>query len=199
MNRTIRHLSLVTLTAAAVVVPASAAVAADATGCSGAVVSLTADGAKLDAATAPGAGATADKPLKLDPAGTVTWKGSTTTAITGGTWSVSALGVTLLSGDAANTEKKTSAEGTTDLSTIPVLKVLLTGSEKIPVSGSITGTGGSCTASGYITGTGSVAGAPLFWAGSVLTLLGLLLGVSVLTGTKAVATTAAVTAGGATS
>jgi len=199
MNRTIRHLSLVTLAAAAVLVPASAALAADATGCSGAVVSMTADGSKLDAAAAPGSGATADTPLTLDPAGSVAWKGSTSTAITDGTWSVSALGVTLLSGDAANTEKKTSAAGTTDLSTIPVLKVLLTGSAKIPVSGSITGTGGSCTASGYVTGTGSVTGAPLFWAGSVLTLLGLLLAASVLTGTKAAVAAAAVTAGGAAS
>jgi hypothetical protein len=163
------------------------------------VVPTSADGAKLDAATAPGAGATADKPLKLDPAGSVAWKGSTTTAITGATWSVSALGVTLLSGEAANAEKKTSAEGTTDLSTIPVLKVLLSGSTKIPVSGTFSGTGGSCTASGYISGTGSLTGAPLFWAGSVLALLGLLLGASVLTGTKAVATTAAVTSGGAAS
>ncbi len=199
MNRTIRHLSLVTLAAAAVLVPSAAALAADATGCSGSVVSMTADGAKLDAATAPGAGGTADNPLKLDPGGTVAWTGSSTTAITGGTWSVSALGVTLLSGDAANTEKKTSADGTTDLSTIPALKVLLSGSTKIPVSGTITGTGGSCTASGYVAGTGSLTSAPLFWIGSVLALLGLLLGVSVLTGTKAVATTAAVTSGGAAS
>jgi hypothetical protein len=67
------------------------------------------------------------------------------------------------------------------------------------VSGSVTGTGGSCAASGYISGTGSVTGAPLFWVGSVLALLGLPLGASVLTGTTAVTTAAAATAAGAAS
>jgi hypothetical protein len=130
MNRTIRHLSLATVASAVLLVPTSAARAADPTGCSGAVVSTSADGTTLDAATGPGPGATADHPLRLDPAGTVAWKGSTTTAITAATWSVSALTITLLSGNAANSEKKTSAAGTTDLSTIPALKVLLSGSTK---------------------------------------------------------------------
>jgi hypothetical protein len=44
-----------------------------------------------------------------------------------------------------------------------------------------------------------VTGAPLFWVGSVLALLGLPLGASVLTGTTAVTTAAAATAAGAAS
>jgi hypothetical protein len=185
--------------AAALAVLAPSALAADASGCSGTVVSLAADRHPLGTATAPGAGGTQENPLIVDPAGTIVWTGSTTAVITNGTWSVSALGVTILSGDYANAEKKTSAKGTTDLSTIAPLKILLTGNTKIPVSGTITGTGGGCTASGYVSGTGSPTSSPLFWAGGLLTIIGLLLALWVLMGTKAVAATAATTAGGASS
>jgi hypothetical protein len=199
------NLAQLTVTAAVVLAalaPAASALAADASGCSGTVVSISADRSVLGRATAPGSGGTQENPLVVDPAGTIAWTGSTTALITQGTWSVSALGVTVLSGDFANTEKKTSAKGTTDLSTIAPLKILLTGNTKIPVSGSITGTGGSCTASGYVAGTGSATSSPLFWAGGVLTIVGLLLAISVLSGTKAAAATAAtaaVTSGGAAS
>lgn len=174
--------------------PLSTAAAADSNGCSWSVASLGADGNPVDEAAAPGAGGTADQPLKVDPAGSIAWQGSTDTVITNGTWTVSVAGVQVLSGGAENAGNESSGTGTKDLSTIPGLSLLLSGSTKIPFSGKLTGAGGTCTGSGYIVGTGSLVSAPLFWAGLLASILGLLMAGWVLLGTTSAA--AGTTVGG---
>jgi len=182
----LRLVAAAAVAAAMVALPASAATAAEAQGCSGAAVSKDAAGNVLGAAEAPGRGATQDSPLPVDLNGSIGWKGSTDAPISNGTWSVTAMGLPILSGTVDNKEGVTSAEGEQSLSSFAPLAWALKGRMLIPVSGQISGTGGTCTASGFITGTGSALGSPLFWLGVVLTVAGLLLVVSVVRGTTAV-------------
>ena len=177
--------------------PASAAWAADATGCSGSVVSMDSSGAVIGKAAAPGDGGTQADPLPIDVNGTVAWKGSTDAVITDATWSVSALGVSFLSGTFANTERLDAAEGVVDLSSVQsVLAWMLKGSMVIPVSGSISGTGGSCSAEGYVTGTGSPTSSPMFFAGAAAAVVGVGLAIGVIAGTKAAGAAGAASATG---
>lgn len=183
--------------ALALALPISAAWAADATGCSGSVVSTDGAGNVLGKATAPGAGATQDDPLPIDSAGMVAWKGSTDAVITDASWSVTVMGVPFLSGTFDNTEGLDTSEGVQNLAELPSgVTWALKGSQVIPVSGSITGTGGSCTAEGYITGTGSPTSSPMFYAGAGAAVVGLALAAGVLAGTKAAGAAAATGAGG---
>lgn len=164
--------------------PASAASAAQADGCSGEVVSRASDGAELDRAAAPGAGGTSDDPFTIDGQGTVDWRGQTDAVITDATWSVTIMGLPFLRGSFDNADGLTSNEGTTDLSSLPgPVSWFLKGDVVIPVSGSITGTGGTCTGSGFIGGTGSPTSSPIFYAGVVFVAVGALLAVWTVAGT----------------
>jgi hypothetical protein len=105
--------------------------------------------------------------------------------------------VPLLSGTFDNADGQSSAEGIENLADLPSpASWAVTGDMVIPVTGSITGDGGSCTASGYITGTGSATSSPMFYGGIAFALLGLVLAASVIAGTKAAAAAAAATAAG---
>jgi hypothetical protein len=167
--------------------PVPAALAADATGCSGTVQSLTADGAPLDQAAAPGEGGTANDPLVIDPNGSIAWEGSTDVAITSGSWSVSLGGVPFRSGEVDNADGTTSGAGTVDLAGAPApVQWVLTSNARIPVSGSMTGPEGTCTASGYLAGTGgSTIASPAFLAGAGLAAFGALGVLAMALGTKA--------------
>jgi hypothetical protein len=184
-----------------VALPVSAAHAAEASGCSGSVQSLMADGSALDTASAPGIGGTQDKPLVIDPKGSVMWQGATDTAITSGTWSVTVMGVPFRSGDIDNADGTTTGSGTVDLASAPApVQWLLQTKAKIPVSGTMSGSGGNCSASGYLAGSGSAPlTSPVFLAGAGFAVLGALLALWMLLGTKAtaVANAAATTGGGA--
>ena len=195
MNRSLRHLALASVAALAVLAPASAATAADASGCTLTVASTSADGAALDKASAPGDGGTESNPFQVDLGGKVAYVGKTDAVITNGTYTVTALGVTLKTDTVANADKKQTAKGEVDLSTVQSLKPLLAGGVKIPVTGTLTGTGGTCTVSGYITGVGSATSSPVFYAGLAAAAIGLALALWTLFGTKTAAV-AATTAGG---
>lgn len=186
MNR--RHRITIAAGAAvlALVFPVSAAFGADATGCSGSVVSMDSSGTQIGTAQAPGEGGTQQDPLPIDPAGVVAWQGSTDAAITNGTWNVTIMGVNALSGTFDNAEAATSAEGVQDLSTLATpLAWVLQGDMVVPISGAITGTGGTCTASGFITGTGAPTSAPMFYTGAAFLFLGLVMVFTLLFATKA--------------
>lgn len=186
------------LTASALVMaaPTSAAFAADAAGCSGSVQSFNADGEKLGTASAPGKGGTQSNPLPIDAAGTVNWTGSTEGAITDGSWSVSVMGLPVLKGAITNPDGLNQASGTQDVSALSgTVAWLLKGDQVVPVSGELTGTGGSCTASGYITGTGSPTGAPLFLLGVLFTVVGFVLIVITFAKTKVVGVASSVPTG----
>lgn len=183
----VRHRRAVVVFAAAALslgLPASVAVAAEAEGCSGEVVSRSADGTELDRASAPGSGGSADDPLNIDSDGVVDWTGQTTAVITDATWSVTIMGLPFLSGSFDNADGETGSSGTTDLSAMPApVDWLLKGDVKIPVSGSITGTGGTCSGSGYISGTGSPTSAPMFYAGIAFVAVGAVIVVWTIAGT----------------
>lgn len=192
MTRMSRVWAIAAALALASALPATAAQAADASGCSGSVRSAMADGSALDSAEAPGAGATQDDPLVIDPQGTVAWQGATDTAITSGTWSVSVMGLSFLNGTIDNPDGTTSGSGTVDLAAAPApVQWVLQTKARIPVSGTMTGSGATCTGSGYIAGLGSSPmSSPLFLAGAAFAGIGLLMGLWLLLGTKATATVA---------
>lgn len=182
-----RLLMLVGAVAAVVAFPCVAS-AAEADGCSGSFTSKDAAGSTIDTAKAPGAGGTQADPFQIDPSGTVQWAGGTDSVIKDGKWSVTVAGLPLRSGSFDNADGETSRDGTQDLSELPGPATwALQGAMVIPVSGTITGTGGSCEASGWISGTGSPTSSPIFFAGAGLGLIGLLMGSAVFAGTKVVA------------
>lgn len=195
MRRRVLRLVLVGSVAAVVAFPAAAS-AAEADGCSGSFTSKDASGGTIGTANAPGDGGTQADPLQIDPAGTVEWAGGTDSVITDGTWSVSVAGVSLRSGSFVNADDETTRDGTQSLADLPgPVTWALHGHMVIPVSGTITGSGGSCDASGWITGTGSPASSPIFFAGAGLGVIGLLMGSAVFAGTKVMAGGAAVAGG----
>jgi hypothetical protein len=197
MIRTIRMISLVGAAGLALMIPASAAMAANATGCSGSVVSTDKAGAVLGTATAPGEGGTQAKPLPIDTAGQVAWTGSTDAVITDGKWTVTVGGAPFLSGTFANTDGATTAEGVQDMSSLPsLLGSMLTNKMVVPVAGEVTGSGGTCSADGYITGVASPTSSPVFYAGAVVGGIGIAMAVGVIAGTKAAAGAAAASGGG---
>jgi hypothetical protein len=115
--------------------------------CTVTAASSDASGSQLDTLTGP---ATSDpnNPFDVDPAGTVTWSG-TGPAITTGTYQLTIYGLPVWSGDIDNAEGKTSADGVLDLAEIlSVVPVDLVG--VVEVSGSVSGTGGSCSGSAWI-------------------------------------------------
>ena len=95
-------------------------------------------------------------------------------------------------GPAENADGETSKSGTRDMpSLLGSASWLLTDSMAIPVAGELAGEGGACSGSAWITGTGSATSSPLLHAGAGLGLIGLLMGVGVVVGTKAAAAGAA--------
>lgn len=129
----------------------------------------------------------------VDPEGSVAWEGSTDAAIISGTWSVTVMGVPFLSGDVDNAAGDTASSGVVDLAgaPAPVQWVLVTNA-KIPVSGEMTGAGGSCVGSGFIAGTGgSPTSSPIFYAGAGFAIIGLAMFAGVAMGTKATVIAAA--------
>jgi hypothetical protein len=174
--------------------PVTAALAADATGCSGSVESFAADGSPLDSTTVPGDRGTQSAPFVIDPDGTVAWEGQTDAVITNATWSVRIGGVPVLGGTYGNDEGTSSAEGVITMSeTLAPVSWVLTTAAVIPVDGSITGTGGACEGSGYIAGTGGgTLSSPVFYAGVGFAAVGIAMAAGV-----AIATKAATVSGGA--
>jgi hypothetical protein len=188
--------AVLAVSALVIAMPTSAAFAADAAGCSGSAQSFNAKGDKLGSAEAPGKGATQSNPLPIDSDGTVRWAGSTEGTISDGSWSVSVMGVPLLKGSISNAEGMNQASGVQDVSAISgAFAWLLKGDQVVPVSGELTGSGGSCTASGYITGTGSPTVAPLFFLGVFFTVLGFVLIVITVVNTKVVGLASSPTTG----
>jgi hypothetical protein len=197
MMRISRLLVVIGAAALTLAFPASAAVAADATGCSGSVVSMNAAGDTLGTAQAPGPGGTQSDPLPIDTAGKVAWKGSTDSVITNADWKVTIAGATFLSGTFANTDGLTTSKGVQDMSAVPgLLGRTLSDRMKVHVEGQITGTGGSCAADGYVTGVTPPLKSPSLWAGVFVGAIGTAMGIGVLVGTKAAATATVASGGG---
>jgi hypothetical protein len=158
--------------------------AADARGCQGQATAYDTDGMPIDTAAAPGAGGTEDDPLDMMWDGTVEWSGSTEAVLQNGSYEVSfapqGAGVVFsafvklvprsaISGEVANDDGRTSAEGTvTPGDVVPV--TLTTGTYR--VEWSVTGQAGSCTGSGYVTITDNPMSSVTWWVALTLILLG---------------------------
>jgi hypothetical protein len=182
--------------ALAAVLPVSAASAAEVTGgCTGKVTSMSADGSVLSVAEFPGPGGTQADPLIVDPKGTILWEGSTPSSPSGGTWSVTSAGVPLPQGNVGDTTETTKS-GTYNVADAPAaLSWVFDSAAIVPAEGTITWSGGSCTATGFVAGNGQPMSSPVFLAGSAIAATGAVLAAWVLLGTKAAGAAAA--AGGA--
>ncbi len=168
-NSSLRFLAAAALTLLAAA-GASAALAAEATGCSGSATSLAADGTTIMSVEAPGPGATQADPFKVDYDGTVQWQGATDAVIQGGSWKVTAMPFTF-SGTIANESGKTTADGT--VSPADYLPFAIPGLVKVTVD--LTGAGGAaCNVEGWIQFTGSPLSSPAGWLAVAFTVAGAL-------------------------
>jgi hypothetical protein len=151
--------------------PTSPAGASSLTGCSGSAASLDGSGNVIDSANAAG-GAVTDtmtgqpaftkkNPFVVDNRGVVEYQGRTDAVITDHSWSVSLLGLEVLSGGSANESQTQEDSGSVDLD--DKLPVKFTG--LIRVEGTLSGTGGECTGDGFIKLQGNPFASPVTWAG----------------------------------
>jgi hypothetical protein len=171
MRPAVRRLAITALPILVLLFPAGAS-AFPLTSCTLDLTSVDADGATLDTATAGGADSTQADPFQVDWDGTVQWTGTTgSQAISDSDWGVSVFGIpTPLSGNETNEDGTVDGDGTVDVGVNLPFRV--TG--LFFVSGSISGTGGSCAGSGWMRLIGDPFGTTLFWLGLILIVLGLL-------------------------
>jgi len=167
-----RHTTLRAAAAAALltVLGASAALGADATGCSGAATSFTAGDAEIMTVNAPGPSATQDDPFRVDFDGTVTWSGSTEQVIQDGSWTVTARPFSF-SGEVTNSSGTTEADG--EIVPNDYLPFAIPGLVLVTVD-LVGADGAACSASGWIQFTGNPLASPAGWVALALTLLGAL-------------------------
>ncbi|MDO8733226.1 MAG: hypothetical protein Q7L55_11775 [Actinomycetota bacterium] len=166
-----------------IVFVADGAHAAEAEGCSGNATSYTASGGPLDLAYAPGIGGTEERPFVIDMEGKVQWEGASKVVLKNGAYKVTVSGFPVSSGDFTNDEGLKKSQGEYALSDLPGAVTFMLnslGEAKVPVTATVTGSGGSCTASGYITGSGSPFASPLFYSGLIFLLIFFLMFLGIL-------------------
>ncbi|MCU0265929.1 MAG: hypothetical protein MUC45_07400 [Actinomycetia bacterium] len=140
-------------------------------GCAGTVRTADAAGTPLGVLdTAAGIAASSDAPLRIDPAGTLTYDGASAAVITDHTWTVTVAGQEVASGGSANSGKVTTASGTVDVA--DYLPVSVTGT--VLAQATVTGQGGSCTGDVWVEVEGNPWTSANGVAGLVLTGAGLL-------------------------
>jgi hypothetical protein len=171
MRLVLRRLAIIALPLLILLLPASAS-AFPLTDCTLDLTSVDGSGATIDTATAGGADSTQADPFQVDWDGTVEWTGTMgSQVIKDHHWSVSVFSIpTPLSGGDPNEDGDTNGDGTVDVGVNLPFEV--TG--LFFVSGSISGTGGSCDGSGWMRLVGDPFGTIGFWVGAALLLLGLL-------------------------
>lgn len=153
--------------------PSQAATAANApgiglTGCSGSGTSLNSGGNAIQSATAPNPPSSESRPLLVDPRGTVSYSGRSGSVITNHSWQIKVDGITVKSGGSPNAARKTVNQGTVKVK--DYLPFKMTG--LFYVSGSITGSGGTCTGSVWVKVTGSPVGTVAWFAGIAFAVAG---------------------------
>lgn len=164
---------------------ATAAHAADASGCSGQATSYDDKGVPIDAAAAPGEGGTAQDPLDLLWAGTLEWSGTTDEVLQNGEYGVtvapksagkvveflvSMASDLAFSGEVTNDGGKQTAEGTVVPADLTAGVPLLTGTYQ--VTWKVTGEAGACTGTGYIKVIDKPWKSVTWWVALILILLG---------------------------
>jgi hypothetical protein len=153
--------------------PSAAATPANApgvalTGCSGSGTSLSPKGVVVQSATAPNPPSSQGRPLLVDPKGTVSYNGRSSVVIRNHSWSIKVDGLTVKSGSSPNASGKTVNRGTVKVKDYLPFKITGT----FYVSGSVTGSGASCSGSMWVKVTGSPAGTVPWFAGIAFAVVG---------------------------
>ncbi|MDZ7732807.1 MAG: hypothetical protein U5R31_06520 [Acidimicrobiia bacterium] len=154
-------MAFTTVLAVVLVMPANtrgAGASPELTGCEGELVSLDADGAVVDRASGAPPHDVVDPdddtptlskedPLRVEPGGTVRWRGRSTATITDQRWRLSVWGLDLLSGSSPNDGDAVVGEGTLDVD-----DALPAGFDRglARVDATLVGSGGRCDAAGWV-------------------------------------------------
>jgi hypothetical protein len=142
------------------------------TNCTLQATSLKADGSTVDAIASGAADATQDHPFLVDWDGTVKYSGNSQIAMKDNTWHVDVFGIpTPLTGGDPNAADSRDGSGTVGVSANAPFRI--TG--LYFVSGSITGSGGTCTGSGWFKLTGDPLGTIPFFVALGILVLGLVM------------------------
>ena len=153
MRRTM--VGAVVLAALGALLIAAPAAALPLTNCTLQATALAADGSKIDSVQSGAPDATQDDPFLVDWDGTVSYAGTAEIEMKNNTWHVDVFGIpTPLQGGDANTKDTRDGSGTVSVSANAPFK--FTG--LYFVSGSITGSGGTCAGSGWFKLTGDPTG-----------------------------------------
>ena len=179
MPRRLRRLVYLAVPVLALALPAGAA-AFPLTNCTATLTSFDGAGVQLATATGGAEDATQAHPLLVDPDGTVSYDGTSGSIVfTDFTWTVNLFGLFGgLSGNGSNETGGTTATGSVAVS--DVLPFPVTGT--FFVTGSVSDAANSCDGSGWIQIEGDAFATPQFWAGVLLSVLGVLLLVRALRG-----------------
>ncbi len=170
MRRTM--VGAVVLVALGALLIAAPAAAFPLTNCTLQATGLAADGSKIDSVQSGAPDATQDDPFLVDWDGTVSYAGTAQIEMKNNTWHVDVFGIpTPLQGGDANTADTRDGSGTVSVSANAPFK--FTG--LYFVSGSITGSGGTCAGSGWFKLTGDPTGTIPMIIALVVLILGLLL------------------------
>ncbi|HEX4018538.1 MAG TPA: hypothetical protein VHX15_17505 [Frankiaceae bacterium] len=137
-------------------------------GCSGNGTSKSSKGAAIQTATAPNPPSSEQRPLVVDPKGTLAYSGRSSSVIRHHTWRVKVDGITVKTGGSANASGKVVSQGTVNVKDYLPFKI--TG--LFYVSGSITGSAAGCSGSFWVKVTGSPVGTVPWFLGIVLAIAG---------------------------
>jgi hypothetical protein len=160
----------VVLAALGVLVLAMPVAAFPLTNCTLKATALAADGSQIDSIEGGAADATQADPFLVDWDGTITYSGGSNIAMVNNTWGVNVFTFpTPLQGGDDNPEDNRTGSGTVGVSANAPFR--FTG--LYYVSGSLTGSGGTCTGSGWFKLTGDPIGTIPFFGGLGVLILGL--------------------------
>lgn len=162
-------LGTVVLVALGVLLLAAPVAAFPLTNCALEASSIGSDGSQLDTIANGAADATQADPFIVEWNGTISYSGSAQVEMKNNTWAVAVFGIpTSLRGGADNTDDNRDGRGTVGVSANAPFRI--TG--LYYVSGSITGSGGTCSGSGWFKFAGDPIGTIPFLAALLLTLVG---------------------------
>lgn len=181
MRRAGKFLLAVLLGSTLAVASASPASAATARGCQARATSFDEDGRRLDTLRAPGPGGTHENPFRVDPLGTVRWRGTADSPIRSGHWRVEADTTPAIGfGGSGGLDRKS---GTARLARDLTVDLPLAGRTRILTGRFATrvvvqGGGGRCAVRAVVEVIGSPLRTPVFYGAALLVVAGLVLAVS---------------------
>lgn len=159
----------VVLAAVAILMVVGPAAAFPLTDCSLEATALRADGSTIGSVTGGAPDATQEDPFLVDWDGTISYSGGSQIAMKNNSWAIAVFGIpTPLQGGDDNPEDDRDGTGSVGVGENAPFRI--TG--LYFVSGSLTGSGGTCAGSGWLKLTGDPIGTLPFFAALLVTLLG---------------------------